>query len=65
MSVWYMIKGEQRNFLMGPSMVIDTDLEIEEAQKMILELKSEMPLWHFWMEEQEFIDEIVPQSVRT
>ena len=39
-----------------PSILIDHDMTKEEAQRMLIELKSEMPLWDFFMEEQEFVD---------
>ena len=47
-----------------PSILIDHDMTKEEAQRMLIELKSEMPLWDFFMEEQEFIDGQVQEGVR-
>ena len=41
-----------------PSILIDHDMTKEEAERMLIELKSEMPLWDFFMEEQEFVDEV-------
>ena len=61
----YQIKGEQRGFLGMGSMLIDKNMEKEEAESMLGELRNEMPLWHFWIEEQEFIDEEVQQGVRS
>ena len=55
---WYQIKGERRDFMRQPSILIDQDMTKEEADSMFIELKSEMPLWDFFMEEQEFVDEV-------
>jgi hypothetical protein len=60
---WYCIKGERRGFTPQPSIIIDSDMEKEEADSMLIELRSEMPLWNFRIEEQEFID--VQESVRS
>jgi len=38
-------------------------MEKEEADRMLIELRSEMPLWNFRIEEQDFID--VQESVRS
>lgn len=53
---WYQIRGERREFQRQPSILIDQDMTKEEADSMLIELKSEMPLWDFFMEEQEFVD---------
>ena len=55
---WYQIRGERRDFMRQPSILIDQDMTKEEADSMFIELKSEMPLWDFFMEEQEFVDEV-------
>lgn len=55
---WFQIKGERRDFMRQPSILIDQDMTKEEAERMLIELKSEMPLWDFFMEEQEFVDEV-------
>ena len=55
---WHQIKGERRDFMRQPSIIIDQDMTKEEAYSMFIELKSEMPLWDFFMEEQEFVDEV-------
>lgn len=52
----YQIKGERRSFMRQPSIIIDEGMEKEEADNMLIELKSEMPLWDFFVEEQEFVD---------
>jgi hypothetical protein len=57
--------GEQRGFLSRGSMLIDDTMELEEAEYMLGELRNEMPLWQFWLVEQEFVDEEVQQGVRT
>ena len=61
----YQIMGEQRGFLSRGSMLIDDTMELEEAEYMLGELRNEMPLWQFWLVEQEFVDEEVQQGVRT
>ena len=61
---WYQIKGERREFQRQPSILIDQDMTKEEADSMLQELKSEIPLWDFFMEEQEFIDGQVQEGVR-
>ncbi len=55
---WFQIKGERRDFMRQPSIIIDHDMTKEEAERMLIKLKSEMPLWDFFMEEQEFVDEV-------
>jgi hypothetical protein len=45
-------------------MLIDNNMEREEAEYMLGELKNELPLWQFWLVEQEFVDEKVQQGVR-
>lgn len=55
---WFQIKGERRDFMRQPSIIIDHDMTQEEAERMLVELKSEMPLWDFFIEEQEFVDEV-------
>jgi len=55
---WFQIKGERRDFMRQPSIIIDHDMTKEEAERMMIELKSEMPLWDFFIEEQEFVDEV-------
>jgi len=55
---WFQIKGERRDFMRQPSILIDQNMTKEEAERMLIELKSEMPLWDFFMEEQEFVDEV-------
>jgi hypothetical protein len=57
--------GEQRGFLSRGSMLIDDNMELNEAEYMLGELKNEMPLWQFWLVEQEFIDEKVQQGICT
>lgn len=47
-----------------PSILIDHDMTKEEADSMLQELKSEIPFWDFFMEEQEFIDGQVQEGVR-
>ena len=61
----YQIMGEQRGFLSLGSMLIDDNMELNEAEYMLGELKNEMPLWQFWLVEQEFIDEKVQQGICT
>jgi len=56
--------GEQRGFLSRGSMLIDNNMEREEAEYMLGELKNELPLWQFWLVEQEFVDEKIQQGVR-
>lgn len=60
---YYMIKGERRSFAPQPSIIIDSDMEKEEAESMAIDLKSEMPLWNFRIEEQEFVDEEVQKGI--
>ena len=60
----YQIMGEQRGFLSRGSMLIDDTMELEEAEYMLGELRNEMPLWQFWLVEQEFVDEKIQQGVR-
>lgn len=62
---YYRLMGEQRGFLSRGSMVIDENMEKEEAEELLAVVRSEMPLWQFWLVEQEFIDEKVPQSIRS
>ena len=61
----YQIMGEQRGFLSRGSMLIDDIMELEEAEYMLGELRNEMPLWQFWLVEQEFVDEEVQQGLCT
>lgn len=61
----YQIMGEQRGFLSRGFMLIDDNMELNEAEYMLGELKNEMPLWQFWLVEQEFIDEKVQQGICT
>jgi len=65
MMTWYQIKGERREFQRQPSILIDHDMTKEEADRMLIELKSEMPLWDFFMEEQEFIDGEIQEGLRS
>ena len=44
-------------------MLIDENMEHDEAVELLQIVKSEMPLWQFWLEEQEFIDEKIQPSV--
>jgi len=60
----YQIMGEQRGFLSRGSMLIDNNMEREEAEYMLGELKNELPLWQFRLVEQEFVDEKVQQGIR-
>ena len=60
---WHQIKGERRDFMRQPSIIIDQDMTKEEAERMLIELKSEMPLWDFFIEEQEFVDGQVQEGV--
>jgi hypothetical protein len=46
-------------------MLIDDTMELEEAEYMLGELRNEMPLWQFWLVEQEFVDEEVQQGLCT
>ena len=62
---YYRLMGEQRGFLSRGSMLIDENLEYDEAVELLQDVKSEMPLWKFWMVEQEFIDEKVQQGICT
>jgi len=62
---WYQIRGERREFQRQPSILIDQDMTKEEADRMLIELKSEMPLWDFFMEEQEFVDGQVQEGFRS
>lgn len=61
----YQIMGEQRGFLSLGSMLIDDNMELNEAEYMLGELKNEMPLWQFWLVEQEFVDEEIQQGICT
>ena len=61
----YQIMGEQRGFLSRGSMLIDNNMELNEAEYMLGELKNEMPLWQFWLVEQEFVDEEIQQGICT
>ena len=61
----YQIMGEQRGFLSRGSMLIDDNMELNEAEYMLGELKNEMPLWQFWLVEQEFVDEEIQQGICT
>jgi len=60
---YYRLMGEQRGFLSRGSMLIDEGMEHDEAVELLQIVKSEMPLWQFWLEEQEFIDEKIQPSV--
>ena len=60
---YYRLMGEQRGFLSRGSMLIDEGMEHDEAVEFLQIVKSEMPLWQFWLEEQEFVDEKVQPSV--
>jgi len=62
---YYRLMGEQRGFLSRGSMLIDENLEYDEAVELLQDVKSEMPLWKFWLVEQEFIDEKVQSGIRT
>ena len=62
---YYRLMGEQRGFLSRGSMLIDENLEYDEAVKLLQDVKNEMPLWKFWLVEQEFIDEKVQSGIRT
>ena len=62
---WYQIRGERREFQRQPSILIDQDMTKEEADSMLIELKSEMPLWDFFMEEQEFVDGQIQEGLRS
>jgi hypothetical protein len=55
--------GEQRGFLSRGSMLIDEGMEHDEAVELLQIFKSEMPLWQFWLAEQEFIDGEIQESV--
>jgi len=59
----YRLMGEQRGFLSRGSMLIDEGMEYDEAAQLLADVKSEMPLWQFWLEEQEFVDEKVQPSI--
>jgi hypothetical protein len=48
-----------------PSILIDQDMTKEEADRMMIELKLEMPFWDFFMEEQEFVDGKIQEGLRT
>jgi hypothetical protein len=60
---YYRLMGEQRGFLSRGSMLIDENMEHDEAVELLQIVRSEMPLWQFWLEEQEFVDEKVQPSV--
>lgn len=60
---YYRLMGEQRGFLSRGSMLIDEGMEYDEAVQLLADVKSEMPLWQFWLEEQEFVDEKVQPSI--
>ena len=60
---YYRLMGEQRGFLSRGSMLIDEGIEYDEAAQLLADVKSEMPLWQFWLEEQEFVDEKIQPSV--
>lgn len=60
---YYRLMGEQRGFLSRGSMLIDENMEHDEAIELLQIVRSEMPLWQFWLEEQEFVDEKVQPSV--
>jgi len=60
---YYRLMGEQRGFLSRGSMLIDEGMEYDEAIELLQIVKSEMPLWEFWLIEQEFIDGEVQESV--
>jgi len=60
---YYRLMGEQRGFLSRGSMLIDEGMEYDEAAQLLTDVKSEMPLWQFWLEEQEFVDEKVQPSI--
>jgi hypothetical protein len=62
---YYRLMGEQRGFLARGSMLIDENLEYDEAVELLQDVKSEMPLWKFWLIEQEFIDEKVQSGIRS
>ena len=62
---YYRLMGEQRGFLSRGSMLIDENLEYDEAVELLQDVKNEMPLWKFWLVEQEFIDEKVQSGIRT
>lgn len=62
---YYRLMGEQRGFLSRGSMLIDENLEYDEAVELLQDVKSEMPLWKFWLVKQEFIDEKVQSGIRT
>jgi len=62
---WFQIRGERREFMRQPSILIDQDMTKEEADRMMIELKSEMPLWDFFIEEQEFVDGQIQEGVRS
>lgn len=62
---YYRLMGEQRGFLARGPMVIDENMELEEAEELLYVVRKEMPLWQFWLVEQEFVDEKVPTGVRS
>jgi len=60
---YYRLMGEQRGFLSRGSMLIDEGMEYDEAVQLLADVKSEMPLWQFWLEKQEFVDEKIQPSI--
>jgi hypothetical protein len=60
----YRINGEKRKFMRKSPIIVDHDMEKEEAERMLIELRKENPLWEFWIEEQEFIDGKVQEGIR-
>lgn len=57
----FLIKGEKRAFN-ARTIVIDENMDRQEADDMVAILKKDHPSWKFWVEEQENEDEL-PSSV--
>lgn len=54
----YMIKGERR--VDNPTLVIvDSNMEKEEAESSLLLLRRDFPHWKFWIEEEEDVSQSV------
>lgn len=59
--MFYCIKGEKRRFGKSEPIIIDDNMELDEAKLMVEVLKKDHPLWKFWIEEQ---NEEIQEGVR-
>lgn len=59
--MFYCIKGEKRRFGKAEPIIIDDNMELDEAKLMVEVLKKDHPLWKFWIEEQ---NEEIQEGVR-